>query len=156
MAETAAHPASVTQDPFIKSLLMLIRAHDSSGAWETVTDDEIIDPFIVTKEQRREIPLIGDPDPDILWRLELFYNCIGMAIEKRTGHACAPIMKINHEGWGRMLLTAGRLVVINAYLRDLHRFGFDSVEAMIDKAAKIIEAGVTAIEAFPQVAATAA
>ena len=156
MAETAAPPASVYQDPFVKSLLMLIRAHDSSGAWETVTDAEVIEPFIVTKEQRREIPLIGYPDPDILWRLELFYNCIGMAIEKRTGCACSPIMKINHEGWGRMLLTSGRLVVINAYLRDLHRFGFDSVEALIEKAGKIIEDGVAAIEKFPQVAATAA
>jgi probable nitrogen fixation protein len=148
--------ADVYADPFIKSLMMLIRAHDSSGAWETVTDEEVIEPFIVTKEQRREIPLIGDPDPDILWRVELYYNAIGMAIEKRTGCACSPIMKIHHEGWGRMLLTAGRLVVINSYLRDLHRFGFDSVEAMTTKATKIIEEGVAAIGKYPEVAAAAA
>ncbi|TAN55232.1 MAG: NifX-associated nitrogen fixation protein [Magnetospirillum sp.] len=145
--------ANAYADPFIKSLLMLIRAHDGSGAWETVTDEEVIAPFIVTKEQRREIPLIGDPDPDILWRVELFYNAIGMAIEKQTGCACAPIMKINHEGWGRMLLTSGRLVVINSYLRDLHRFGFDSVEALTGKAGKIIEDGVATIGKFPDVAA---
>ena len=145
--------ATGTEDPFIKTLLALIRAHDGSGAWETVSDEEILAPFIVTKEQRREIPLIGDPDPDILWRVELFYNVIGLAIEKRTGHNTAPIMKIHHEGWGRMILTAGKLVVVNAYLRDLHRFGFDSVEAMSAKAAKIVEEGVATIEQFPQVAA---
>ena len=145
--------ATVYDDPFIKSLTMLIRAHDSSGAWETVTDEEVIEPFIVTKEQRREIPMMGDPDPDILWRVELFYNAIGMAIEKRTGRACAPIMKINHEGWGRMLLTSGRLVVINSYLRYLHRFGFDSPAALIDKASKIVEDGIATIEKFPDVAA---
>jgi len=148
--------ADVYADPFIKSLLMLIRAHDSSGAWETMTDEEVIEPFIVTKEQRREIPMMGDPDPDILWRLELYYNAIGMAIEKQTGCACAPIMKIHHEGWGRMLLTSGRLVVINSYLRDLHRFGFDSVEVMTTKALKIIEDGVAAIGKYPEVAAAAA
>ncbi|CAA7620969.1 conserved hypothetical protein [Candidatus Terasakiella magnetica] len=143
----------MTQDPFIKSLLMLIRAHDGSGAWETTPDEEILAPFIVTKEQRREIPLMGDPDPDILWRVELYYNAIALAIEHRTGCATAPIMKIHHEGWGRMLLTAGRLVVVNAYLRDLHRFGFDSVEAMAAKAVKIIEDGAATIGRFPEVAA---
>jgi probable nitrogen fixation protein len=140
-------------DPFIKSLLSLIRAHDSSGAWETMTDQEVLAPFIVTKEQRREIPLIGDPDPDILWRVELFYGAIGLAIERQTGKPAAPIMKIHHEGWGRMLLTAGRLVVVNAYLRDLHRFGFDSAEAMAAKAAKIVEEACAAIDKFPDAAA---
>ena len=96
---------------------------------------------------------MGDPDPDILWRVELYYNAIGMAIEKLTGCACAPIMKINHEGWGRMLLTSGRLVVINAYLRDLHRFGFESPQALVEKAVKIVAEGVAIIEKFPQVAA---
>ena len=140
-------------DPFVKSLLSLIRAHDGSGAWETMSDEEVLAPFIVTKEQRREIPLIGEPDPDILWRVELFYGTIGLAIEKVTGCNTAPIMKIHHEGWGRMLLTAGKLVVVNAYLRDLHRFGFDSVEAMATKAAKVVEEGVAAINKFPEVAA---
>jgi len=143
---------SVYDDPFLKSLLMLIRAHDGSGAWETMPNEAIIAPFIVTKEQRREIPLIGDPDPDILWRVELYYAAIGLAIEQRSGYGASPIMKIHHEGWGRMLLTAGRLVVVNSYLRDLHRFGFESVEAMIAKANKIVDEAVAVIERFPDVA----
>lgn len=143
----------MTADPFITTLVRLIRAHDGSGAWETMPDEEILEPFIVTKEQRREIPLIGDPDPDILWRVELFYNAVALTIEQHTGCACAPIMKIHHEGWGRMLLTAGRLVVVNSYLRDLHRFGFDSAEAMAAKATRIIEDGIAVIGKFPDVAA---
>ncbi|CAA7623089.1 NifX-associated nitrogen fixation protein [Magnetospirillum sp. SS-4] len=143
----------MTADPFIKTLVRLIRAHDGSGAWETMPDGEILAPFIVTREQRREIPLIGDPDPDILWRVELFYSAVAFAIEARTGCACAPVMKIHHEGWGRMLLTTGRLVVVNSYLRELHRFGFDSAEAMAAKADRIIEDGAATIGRFPDVAA---
>ncbi|WP_352684750.1 DUF269 domain-containing protein [Mesorhizobium sp. M0184] len=30
--------------------------------------------FIVTRKQRRAIPLIGDPDPDLLWRLDMFVH----------------------------------------------------------------------------------
>jgi len=147
-----AEPQSDYDEPFLKSLLMLIRAHDGSGAWETMPDEAVIAPFIVTKEQRREIPLIGEPDPDILWRVELYYSAIGLAIEQRCGHVAAPIMKIHHEGWGRMLLTVGRLVAVNAYLRDLHRFGFESPRAMIDKANKVIESAVAVIERFPEAA----
>ena len=141
------------QDPFVTSLVMLIRAQDRSGAWDGEPDEALLAPFIVTKEQRREIPMMGDPDPDILWRVELFYGAIGLAIERQTGINAAPIMNIHHEGWGRMLLTAGRLVVVNAYLRDLHRFGFDSVEAMVAKAHRIIDDGITVIGKFPEVAA---
>jgi probable nitrogen fixation protein len=151
MAEAAVATVGY-DDPFIKTLLMLMRAQDRSGAWETMPDEAIIGPFIVTKEQRREIPLMGDPDPDILWRVELYYTAIALCIEKRTGHNAAPIMKISHEGWGRMMLTCGRLVVVNAYLRDLHRFGFDDVATMVAKASKIVDEGVATIEKFPDVA----
>lgn len=141
------------EDPFIRSLLSLIRAHDQSGAWETMSDEAILAPFVVTKEQRREIPLIGDPDPDTLWRVELFYSAVGLAIEKRTGYVATPLMKINHEGWGRMALLCGRLVVVNAFLRDLHRFGFENVGAMLEKATRIVDEGVENIRRFPDAAA---
>ena len=36
------------------------------------------------------------------------------------------MMKMSHEGFGRMILTAGRLIVVNKHLRDVHRFGFES------------------------------
>jgi probable nitrogen fixation protein len=145
--------ASTTQDPFIKSLLMFIRAHDQSGAWESMSDDEVLAPYILTKEQRREIPLFGDPDPDILWRVEQYYNAIAMAVETESGFATAPIMKIHHEGWGRMLLTAGKLVAVSVYMRELHRFGFDSADSMAAKARKIIDEGVATIRKYPEVAA---
>ncbi|MBI3444743.1 MAG: NifX-associated nitrogen fixation protein [Magnetospirillum sp.] len=146
--------ATATSDnTFIKSLLMFIRAHDQSSAWDSMPDEEVLAPYILSKEQRREIPLFGDPDPDILWRVEQYFNAIAMAIETRSGRAVAPIMKIHHEGWGRMILTAGKLVAVNSYMRELHRFGFDSIEEMSAKAQKLIDEGVATIEKYPDVAA---
>ena len=48
----------------------------------------------------------------------------------------APMMKMHHEGFGRMILTAGRLIVANKYLRDIHRFGFDSLEKLAEEGGK--------------------
>lgn len=148
--------AEVEQKPedsvFIKELIKVWRAQDTHGTWEKKSDVSLLDPYIVTKEQRREIPIIGDPDPEILWRLELFYNAVGLAIERKTGCMVQPMMKMSHEGFGRMILTTGRLIVVNKHLRDVHRFGFESLEKLASEGAKFVEAGVEMIEKFPEVA----
>ena len=95
---------------------------------------DLLEPYIVDKEKRREMPIMGDPDPETLWRLELFYNAVGLAIERETGIMVSPMMKMHHEGFGRMVLTAGRLIVINKHLRDVHRFGFDTWKSSPQKA----------------------
>ena len=95
---------------------------------------------------------MGDPDPDTLWRLELFYKAVGITVEKQTGHIASPIMKMSHEGFGRMVLTTGRLVVVSKHLRDVHRFGFPSLEKLAADGAKIVEEAVALIRKYPEVA----
>lgn len=149
VAETASKPEDSI---FIKELIKVWRAQDTHGTWEKKTDLSLLDPYIVTKEQRKEIPIIGDPDPEMLWRLELFYNAVGLAIERRTGCMVQPMMKMSHEGFGRMILTTGRLIVVNKQLRDVHRFGFESFEKLASEGEKFVDAGVEMIEKFPEVA----
>ena len=64
----------------------------------------------------------------------------------------SPIMKMHHEGFGRMVLTAGRLVVVNKHLRDVHRFGFETLGKLAEEGDKLVRAGVDMIEKFPEVA----
>jgi probable nitrogen fixation protein len=142
-----------TSHPVVKALLRLLRSQDHSGTWDAEPDEVLLAPFIVTKAQKRELPLIGDPDPDILWRVELYYSAIAWEIERRAGLAVAPLLKIHHEGWGRVVLIAGRLVAVSAHVRELHRFGFEDVASLVAKAEKLIAEGVAAIEQFPTVAA---
>ncbi len=71
--------------PFVKCLVRLIRAQDSYGSWEGKADAELLADFIITKEQRRAVPINGDPDPDVLWRLDMFYTAVGRAIGERSG-----------------------------------------------------------------------
>jgi probable nitrogen fixation protein len=111
----------------------------------------LLAPYIVTREQRRETPIIGDPDPETLWRLELFYNAVGLAIERQTGSIATPMMKMSHEGFGRMVLMAGRLVVVNKHLRDVHRFGFESMDKLAAEGEKLVDSGVEMIGKFPDV-----
>lgn len=153
-APTATSPdvANLPDSYFIKLLVQLMRAEDSYGTWEGKSDAQLLKDFIVTKEQRRAMPIIADPDPDVLWRLEKFYAAVGLAIERRTGHMASPMLKMNHEGFGRMVLICGRLVAVSKYLRDVHRFGFETFEKLAEAGEKIVTTGVHYVEKYKEVA----
>lgn len=147
METTAAEDA-----PFIKELIKVWRAQDTHGAWEGKKDLDLLEPYIIDKEARRALPLIGDPDPETIWRLELFFNAICLLIEKETRVMISPMLKMSHEGFGRMVLIGGRLIVVNKQLRDVHRFGFDNLGKLAEEGTKFVTQGVEMIQKFPDVA----
>ncbi|MHB1215290.1 MAG: NifX-associated nitrogen fixation protein [Thiobacillus sp.] len=147
--EVAADPM---QSLFMKELIKQWRAQDTHGVWEGKSDAKLLEPYIITKEQRRQLPIIGDPDPETLWRMELYYNAIGLAIERQTGVMVSPMMKMSHEGFGRLVLLAGRLVAVNKQLRDVNRFGFESMEKLSEEGEKQVAAGVSMVGQFPDAA----
>ncbi|BBU61198.1 hypothetical protein MSC49_11330 [Methylosinus sp. C49] len=153
MAETETITATnAAESIFIKELIKQWRAQDTHGTWENKKDLDLIKPYIVDKEARKALPLIGDPDPEILWRVELFYNAIALSIERATGVMVQPMIKMSHEGFGRQVLIAGRLIVVNKQLRDVHRFGFDNLDKLAEEGTKLVNAGVEMVEKFPEVA----
>lgn len=154
MADVAAvlesNPAA--EAPFVKELIKVWRAQDTHGAWDGKSDLDLLEPYIVDKEKRRALPIMGDPDPETIWRLELFFNAICLSIERETGVMISPMLKMSHEGFGRMVLIGGRLIVVNKQLRDVHRFGFDNLGKLAEEGDKYIKAGVEMIAKFPDVA----
>lgn len=152
MPEATAVAESEVESVFVKELIKQWRAQDMHGAWEGKSDLELLEPYVLDKEKRRQVPIIGDPDPETLWRLELFYNAVGLSIERVTGIMVSPIMKMHHEGFGRMVLTAGRLVVVNKHLRDVHRFGFPTYAKLAEEGDKLVSSAVEMINKYPDVA----
>ena len=154
MAEVAAviEPTPAAEAPFVKELVKVWRAQDTHGHWEGKADLDLLEPYIVDKEKRRALPIMGDPDPETIWRLELFFNAICLSIERATGVMISPMLKMSHEGFGRMVLIGGRLIVVNKQLRDVHRFGFDNLGKLAEEGGKYVKAGIDMIEKYPEVA----
>lgn len=151
-ADSAADQEILLQDPFVRELIKQIRAQDTHGTWEGRSDAVLLTPYILTAEQRRALPMMGDPDPDTLWRLDLFHNAVGLSIERATGCMVTPMMKMSHEGFGRAVLTAGRLIVVNRHLRDVHRFGYASLAKLAEAGNKLVSEGVGMVESYKEVA----
>lgn len=156
MSEAAAVDApgeeALLQDPFIRELVKQLRAQDTHGTWEGKSDARLLAPYILTAEQRRALPMMGDPDPETLWRLELFHNAVGLSIERATGCMVSPMMKMSHEGFGRAVLTAGRLIVVNRHLRDVHRFGYPSLAKLAEAGRKLVDEGIGMVRKYNEVA----
>jgi probable nitrogen fixation protein len=151
VAEAVTKPAAETA-PFLKELIKIWRAQDTHGTWEGKGDLDLLEPYIIDKEARRALPIIGDPDPETIWRLELFFNAVALSIERATGVMISPMLKMSHEGFGRMVLIGGRLIVVNKQLRDVHRFGFDNFDKLVAEGDKYVRQGIEMIEKFPDVA----
>ena len=151
-AQPAPRGGEMPQSPFLAQLVAVIRAEDSHGQWEHRPDAEILVEYILTPEERRAIPMMGDPDPEVMWRLTKFHDAVGLMVEKRTGCMASQMQKFHHEGFGRVVLIAGRLVVVSRHLRDVHRFGFETWEKLAQAGEALVESAVAAIEEFPGVA----
>ncbi len=160
MTTTATSPASAVSDedaaalasPFGRALVRQLRAHDTTGVWERKSDVELLAPYVVTREQRRSMPVIADPDARQLWRIEQFWAAAGLAVEQASGIIATPLVKLTHEGFGRAILITGRLVAVSRILRDVHRFGFESLSKLAAEGGKLVDEAVRAIDEFPEAA----
>ena len=137
---------------FIKEMARQMRALDTYGSYQGWTVEKILDPFVLTKERKAEIPLIGDPDDVSISRVKAFYNAIAVLIEKECKLLAVPLVHLTHEGFGRALITVGKLVAVDKTLRDVHRFGFGSLSKMKDEGDKILGVALERIGQHPAVA----
>lgn len=149
---TELRGGAMPDSAFLRQLVAVIRAEDGHGQWDGKSDADLLAEFIVTPEERRLIPMMCDPEPEVLWRLSKFHDAVGLMIEKRTGIMAGQMDKFHHEGFGRVVLIAGRLVVMSRHLRDVHRWGFPTWAKLAEAGERLVEDAVALIERFPEAA----
>jgi probable nitrogen fixation protein len=155
MTETT--PTIAADDPVLSTdfgveMVRQMRAIDPYGEFDRMGPAEILSPFVLTKAMKREIPIVGDPDELIIARVRVFYNAISAMIEKECSLMAVPLVHLTHEGFGRVLITVGKLVVMDRSLRDVHRFGFESLSRMKDEADKFLSVALELIGEHSEVA----
>lgn len=152
MSEALAVKESELTNPFVRQMVVQLRAIDSYGTYDNWSDEKVVDPLILTKERKREIPVVGDPDETVIARLKAYYNALASSIEKQTGLMAVPMVNLSHEGFGRALIVTGKLIVVDKTLRDVHRFGFSSLEKMCQDSDKLIDKAVNLVNQYKEVA----
>lgn len=132
----------------VKDLIKQLRAIDTYDTYDGWSTAKIIDPIVLTKERKREIPVVGDPDGLTIARLKAYYNTVATLIEQKSGLMAAPVVNMSHEGFGRALVMVGKLVVVDKILRDVHRWGFPSLEDLCGQTNKTVDKALALIEKY--------
>ena len=152
MTSIAAPAGPLLETDFIREMVRQMRALDSYGQYDGKPAASLLEPFVLSKERKAEIPIIGDPDDITLACIKGFYNGIAVMIEKECGLMAVTLVHLSHEGFGRVLITVGKLVVLDRTLRDAHCFGFESLSKMKHEADKHLAVALEIIGKFPDVA----
>lgn len=152
MTSKANEHDPIYETDFIKEMIRQMRALDSYGTYDGQPGEKLLDPLVLTKERKAEIPIVGDPDEETISRVKAFYNAIATLVEKECGLMAVPFINLTHEGFGRVLIIVGKLVALDKTLRDVHRFGFDSLSKMKTEGDKLLSVTIERVGAYPEVA----
>ncbi|MEG3639817.1 NifX-associated nitrogen fixation protein [Magnetococcus sp. PR-3] len=143
---------TIYESDFFQEMIKQLRALDTYGVQDKQTPEKLLTPYFITKAQRKEIPVVGDPNPATISRVAAFYNAISMLIEQECNLMAKPIINISHEGFGTVHILVGKLVALDRVLRDVHRFGFEDASKMKDEADKLLSVAIALIGKYPDVA----
>ena len=123
-----------TFNPFTQELIRQLRAADQFGNWARMSDEELLaKKFVKTKEDLKQIPIIADIDEMLIGEIKMIYKAIALQFERKTGVMCNVVMEMSHEGFGRCIVIADRIVLVDKYFKDAHRFSFRTLEKLYEE-----------------------
>ena len=138
---------------FIKTLIGQVRAMDQFGVWVKKGDEELLkEKYVKSKEELKNIPVIADIDEMQIKDIRLIFQALALAFEQRTGVMCSVVMEMSHEGFGRAVVIAGKIVIANKFFKDAHRYSFKSYEELVNSGDKMLEDAIAIYEQFSEVA----
>jgi probable nitrogen fixation protein len=138
--------------PFLRDLAAQQRAGDTYGQLDRLSDEMLLRPFLVTRERQHEIAVACDVDAATTARIRSFYQAVAVGAETATGVLTTTVLDLSHEGFGRVIVFAGRLLAVSEVMRDAQRFGFESLDVLAARGEALVAAAVAAIDTYPEVA----
>lgn len=134
---------------FIETLIGQVRALDQFGTWAAKSDEEILnEKYVKSKEDLKNIPVIADIDEMQIQDIRLIYQALALAFEKKTGVMCSVVMEMSHEGFGRAVVIADKIVIVNKFFKDAHRFSFRTYEKMVEEGDKMLANAIKIYEEY--------
>jgi probable nitrogen fixation protein len=128
---------------FLKELVKQVRALDTYGVWEKDSDEKLLgDKYIKTKEQLKEIPIIADITQEQIKDMRLLLQALALAFEQKTAEMANVVIEMSHEGFGRGVVIAEKIVIVDKYFKDAHRFGYPTIEKLTEEGEKMLDKAI--------------
>ena len=135
--------------PFTEELIRQLRATDQFGNWAKMSDEELlIKKYVKTKADLKNLPIIADIDEMLIGEIKMIFKAVALQFERKTGVMCNVVMEMSHEGFGRCIVIAGRIVLVDKYFKDAHRFSFRTIEKLYEEGDKYLAASFNTYEQY--------
>ena len=133
----------------IETLISQTRALDQFGTWAKKSDEEILsEKYVKSKEDMKNIPIIADIDEMQIKDIRLIFQSIALGFELKTGIMCSVVMEMSHEGFGRAVVLAEKIVVTNKFFKDAHRYSFRTYDALVSEGGKMLKDAIEIYQTY--------
>lgn len=140
-------------DLFIETLVGQVRALDQFGTWANKSSEDILkEKYVKTKEDLKNVPVIADIDEMQIQDIRLIFQALALAFEQRTGVMCSVVMEMSHEGFGRAVVIADKIVIVNKFFKDAHRYSFRTYDDLIQNGNKMLNDAIDIYSKYQLVA----
>jgi len=134
---------------FIETLISQTRAMDQFGTWAKKSDEELLsEKYVKSKDDLKNIPIIADIDEMQIKDIRLIFQSIALGFELKTGVMCSVVMEMSHEGFGRAVVLAEKIVITNKFFKDAHRYSFRTYDALVSEGGKMLKDAIDIYNSF--------
>ena len=134
---------------FIDKLISQLRAMDQFGTWAKKSDVELLsEKYVKSKEDLKNIPIIADIDEMQIKDIRLIFQSIALAFELKTSVMCSVVMEMSHEGFGRAVVLAEKIVITNKFFKDAHRYSFRTYDDLVKEGGKMLKDAIDIYQSF--------
>lgn len=134
---------------FIDTLISQLRAMDQFGTWAKKSDAELLsEKYVKSKEDLKNIPIIADIDEMQIKDIRLIFQSIALAFELKTSVMCSVVMEMSHEGFGRAVVLAEKIVITNKFFKDAHRYSFRTYDDLVKEGGKMLKDAIDIYQSF--------
>lgn len=140
---------TLEHNAFTEELIRQLRATDQFGNWAKMSDEELLTKkYVKTKEDLKNIPIIADIDEMLIGEIKMIFKAIALQFERKTGVMCNVVMEMSHEGFGRCIVFADKIILVDKYFKDAHRFGYRTIEKLYDDGQKHLDKAFSIYEQY--------
>lgn len=136
---------------FTKALVAQLRAIDTYNHWGRMSDDELIDKkYIKKKGQAGAAADCHIRDEQALFNIKMFFQTIATEFERETGELSNVMMEFSDEGFGRVVVIAGKVVIADKTIRDANNYGFKTREKLENEGTKMYQKALDNFNKYKQ------
>ncbi|UFH58384.1 NifX-associated nitrogen fixation protein [Sulfurovum mangrovi] len=140
---------TLEHNAFTEELIRQLRATDQFGNWAKMSDEELLTKkYVKTKEDLKNIPIIADIDEMLIGEIKMIFKAIALQFERKTGVMCNVVMEMSHEGFGRCIVIADKIVLVDKYFKDAHRFGYRTIDKLYEDGQKHLDKAFSIYEQY--------